>query len=82
MCAEPRSTRNDDLLPVSQGRVMEVEADVRRILKMLDTLGSPWWKRLWWRIDGYEPWWIVERRRRPRLWHRYHGPERRLTSGD
>jgi len=24
---------------------------VRLLEKMLDTKSSPWWKRLWWRID-------------------------------
>ena len=41
---------------------------VRTLEKMLDTKDSPWWKRLWWRLDGFPPWYRVgPRSRRP--WH-------------
>jgi hypothetical protein len=41
---------------------------VRTLEKMLDTKDSPWWKRLWFRIDGYPAWYRVgPRSRRP--WH-------------
>lgn len=41
---------------------------VRLLEKMLDTKDSPWWKRLWWRIDGWPAWYRVGRRSR-RPWH-------------
>jgi hypothetical protein len=47
----------------------QLAARVRHVEKQLDTLGTPWWKRLWFRIDGWPPWWIVGPRRR-RFWHR------------
>lgn len=48
---------------------IELSGRVRHLEKMLDTLGSPWWKRLWFRVDGYAPWYVVERRRQWRPWH-------------
>ena len=42
---------------------------VRLIEKMIDTKDSPWWKRLWWRLDGWPPWYRVgPRAKRP--WRR------------
>ncbi len=32
---------------------------VRLLEKMIDTRDSRWWKRLWWRIDGWPPWYRV-----------------------
>jgi hypothetical protein len=32
---------------------------VRLLEKMLDTKDAWWWKRLWWRIDGWPPWYQV-----------------------
>lgn len=56
-----------------QARLDEVERRVRHVEKVLDTLGSAWWKRLWWRLDGFAPWYVVEPRRRWRPWHRRAG---------
>ena len=59
MAAEIESLRVND---------QQLAARVRMLEKMLDTRDSPWWKRLWWRIDGWPPWTQVgERARRP--WH-------------
>lgn len=41
---------------------------VRRLEKMIDTRDSRWWKRLWWRVDGWPPWYQVGPRTR-RFWH-------------
>jgi len=51
-------------------RCHELEKRVRYLEKQIDTLGSPWWKRLWFRIDGWPPWWIVAQERSWRPWHR------------
>jgi len=41
---------------------------VRLLEKMLDTKDSPWWKRVWFRLDGWPPWYRVgPRSKRP--WH-------------
>jgi hypothetical protein len=58
----------------------ELWARVRHIEDQLDTLGSPLWKRVLFRADGYEPWYVVDPRRRWRPWHRWFyliGPEDR-----
>ena len=34
-----------------------------------DTLQSPWWKRLWFWIDGW-PWYDLNGTQRRRPWHR------------
>ena len=60
----------DDQLPVPQGRVKELERRVRHLEKMLDTLGTPWYKRLWFRIDGWPPWYVVAQRPAWRPWRR------------
>ena len=44
-------------------------ARVRHLEKQLDTAGSPWWKLLWFRIDGWPAWWIVATKRSWRPWH-------------
>jgi hypothetical protein len=44
----------------------QLEARVRYLEKLIDTRDSRWWKRLWWRIDGFPPWYQVgTRSRRP-----------------
>lgn len=42
---------------------------VRTLEKMIDTKDSPWWKRLWFRIDGWPAWYRVVERRSWRPWH-------------
>lgn len=53
-----------------QSRVKTLEEQLRFAQKQLDTLGSPWWKRLWYRIDGWPPWYEVAKKRNWRPWHR------------
>lgn len=50
-------------------RLMELETRVRQVEKQLDTLGTPLWKRLLFRIDGWPPWWDVAHVRAWRPWH-------------
>lgn len=37
----------------------ELAGRVRRLEEMVDTRSSWWWKRLWWRVDGWPPWHVV-----------------------
>ncbi len=47
----------------------QLASRLRLLEKMFDTKASPWWKRLWWRLDGWPAWYRVgPRSRRP--WHR------------
>jgi hypothetical protein len=49
--------------------IRELSGRVRTLEKALDTKSSPWWRRLWWRIDGWPAWYQVGSRSwRP--WHR------------
>ena len=51
----------------------QLEHRVRHLEKLIDTRDSRWWKRLWWRCDGFPPWYRVgERAWRP--WHRKETP--------
>jgi len=46
----------------------KLENRVRYLEKLIETKNSWWWKRLWFRIDGFPPWYQVgERSWRP--WH-------------
>jgi hypothetical protein len=42
---------------------------VRLLEKMLDTKNAWWFKRLWWRLDGFGPWYQVTPKRSRRPWH-------------
>jgi hypothetical protein len=44
---------------------------LRHIEKMLDTLDTPWWKRLLFRLDGWPPWYRVARAPAWRPWRRW-----------
>jgi hypothetical protein len=46
-------------------RVTEVERRLRLVEKQLDTHGSPFYKRAWFRANGWPPWWVTDR---PRAW--------------
>lgn len=47
----------------------QLENRVRYLEKLIDTKNSSWYKRIWWRIDGWPPWYKVgERSWRP--WHK------------
>lgn len=54
-----------------QARVVELERRLRHAEKQLDTLGTPLWKRVLFRIDGWSPWWVTDRPRAWRPWHRW-----------
>lgn len=59
----------DVILASLTTRCSELERRVRHVEKQLDTLGSPWWKRLWFRLDGWPAWWVVAAGRAWRPWH-------------
>lgn len=46
----------------------QLAARVRYLEKLIDTRDTRWWKRLWFRIDGWPPWYRVGPRK-PRPWH-------------
>lgn len=50
-------------------RILVVENRLRKIEKQLDTLGSSWWKRILFRVNGWPPWWITNQPRTWRPWH-------------
>jgi hypothetical protein len=50
-------------------RVAEVEKLVRDHDQRFDTLQTPWWKRVWFKIDGW-PWYDLNGARTHRPWHR------------
>ena len=43
---------------------------VRYLEELIETRDSAWWKRLWWRLDGFPPWYRVGSRS-GRPWHRF-----------
>ena len=49
--------------------VVQLAGRIRLLEKMIDTKASPWWKRLWFRIDGWPAWYEVAERRSRRPWH-------------
>lgn len=51
--------------------IKALQRDVRHIQKQLDTLGTPWWKRLLFRLDGWPAWWIVAPAPAWRPWRRW-----------
>ena len=46
-----------------------LEREVRDHSQRFDTLQTPWWKRLWFLIDGW-PWYDLNGSRHRRPWHR------------
>ena len=50
-------------------RVQELERQVSDHAQRFDTLQTPWWKRVWFLIDGW-PWYDLNGVRRHRPWHR------------
>lgn len=44
---------------------------IRKIEKYFDTLDTPVWKRILFRLDGWGPWYQVRERPRWRPWHRW-----------
>lgn len=50
-------------------RIGQLEREVRDHAERFDTLQTPWWKRLWFAIDGW-PWYDLNGTQRRRPWHR------------
>ncbi len=50
-------------------RMKELERQVRDHDKRFDTLQTPWWKRVWFKVDGW-PWYNLNGTQRRRPWHR------------
>ena len=50
-------------------KVAELERRVRDHAQRFDTLQTPWWKRVWFSIDGW-PWYDLNGTQRRRPWHR------------
>ena len=51
----------------------QLSVRVRHLEKQIDTHGSPWWKRVWFRLNGWPPWYLVAEKPAPRFWHRWTG---------
>lgn len=60
---------SDPLAESLRFNIHQLAGRVRQIEKMLDTRDSSWWRRLWWRIDGWPRWTKVATRRSWRPWH-------------
>jgi chorismate-pyruvate lyase len=54
-----------------QQQFLTLHEEVRHMQKQLSTLGSPWWRRVLFRLDGWPPWWIVAERPKWRPWRRW-----------
>ena len=52
-----------------RARLDELERRVSDHAQRFDTLATPWWKRLWFVIDGW-PWYDLNGRQKHRPWHR------------
>jgi len=50
-------------------RVGELESRVSDHAQRFDTLQTPWWKRVWFAIDGW-PWYDLNGTQKRRPWHR------------
>ena len=50
-------------------RVEQLEIAVSDHAQRFDTLQTPWWKRVWFWIDGW-PWYDLHGTQRRRPWHR------------
>ena len=50
-------------------RVGELEGVVRDHAQRFDTLQTPWWKRVWFWVQGW-PWYDLNGTQRRRPWHR------------
>lgn len=50
-------------------RVEWLEHELRDHAQRFDTLQTPWWKRIWFAIDGW-PWYDLNGVQRKRPWHR------------
>jgi len=50
-------------------RAEALEKLVRDHAQRFDTLQTPWWKRVWFKIDGW-PWYDLNGAQKRRFWHR------------
>lgn len=50
-------------------RLQFLEPEVRDHAERFDTLQTPWWKRVWFWIDGW-PWYDLNGIQKRRPWHR------------
>lgn len=50
-------------------RIEELERLVSDHAQRFDTLQTPWWKRVWFAVDGW-PWYDLNGTQRRRPWHR------------
>ena len=65
-----RSIEEAELIIQSQqARLDALEKLVSDHAQRFDTLQTPWWKRLWFRIDGW-PWYDLNGAQQRRPWHR------------
>jgi hypothetical protein len=63
---------DDGLLPATQNRVAALEYRVRVLEKYLDTLGTPLWRRILFRLDGWGPWYRMREKPAWRPWRRWY----------
>lgn len=61
-------------LKIKEDQRRVLAARIRKLEKYFDTKNSPWWKRIWFRIDGWPTWSIIADRRAWRPWHRDRWP--------
>ena len=54
-----------------ENTIITLRNRLRHVEKQLDTLGTPWWKRVLFRIDGWPPWYIVADKPAWRPWRRW-----------
>lgn len=52
----------------------QLGARLRTVEKKQDTQGSPWWKRVWFRLNGWPPWYVVAEKASWRPWRRWVRP--------
>lgn len=52
-------------------RIRSLELQHHHLFEMVDTLWTPPWKKLWFWVDGWPLYRVVEQRKR-RPWHRGH----------
>lgn len=50
-------------------RIQSLERSTRDHDQRFDTLQTPWWRRVWFAIDGW-PWYDLNGERKHRPWHR------------
>lgn len=65
-CSEECRTRYEGSIAP---RLDAMEQIVSDHAQRFDTLQTPWWKRLWFKVDGW-PWYDLNGTRGSRPWHR------------